>query len=199
MEIIITLLIISQIYSFYLISKKKSPVVETKKETKDIILKPIPKPIEVDEVEGFEEIIKDILLTAKNENWKSSIKLNHYTIGSDDYYEISIVSNGVEPISIDALVDLVGIDRPFDNIRLGRFWIKKSGSFTTVENTYLKNDLLVFLWDYILEDEMKKNQRQYDRFKENFENLRGGLKSLNRERKINELLCGCKECETLGI
>ena len=31
-----------------------------------VILKPIPKPIEVDEVEGFEEIIKDILLTNKN-------------------------------------------------------------------------------------------------------------------------------------
>lgn len=195
MEIIITLLIISQIYSFYLISKKKSPVVETKKETKDIILKPIPKPIEVDEVEGFEEIIKDILLTAKNENWKSTIKLNHYNISSDDYYyTIDISSNDDEPISIDALVSI-----DIDNIRLGRFWIKKSGSFTTVENTSLKNDLLVFIWDYILEDEMKKNQRQYDRFKENFETLRGGLKSLNRERKINELLCGCKECETLGI
>lgn len=195
MEIIITLLIISQIYSFYLISKKKSPVVETKKETKDIILKPIPKPIEVDEVEGFEEIIKDILLTAKNENWKSTIKLNHYNISSDDYYyTIDISSNDDEPISIDALVSI-----DIDNIRLGRFWIKKSGSFTTVENNSLKNDLLVFIWDYILEDEMKKNQRQYDRFKENFETLRGGLKSLNRERKINELLCGCKECETLGI
>ena len=195
MEIIITLLIISQIYSFYLINKKKSPVVETKKETKDIILKPIPKPIEVDEVEGFEEIIKDILLTAKNENWKSTIKLNHYNISSDDYYyTIDISSNDDEPISIDALVSI-----DIDNIRLGRFWIKKSGSFTTAENTSLKNDLLVFIWDYILEDEMKKNQRQYDRFKENFETLRGGLKSLNRERKINELLCGCKECETLGI
>lgn len=189
MEIIITLLIISQIYSFYLISKKKSPVVETKKETKDIILKPIPKPIEVDEVEGFESTIKDILLTAKNECWKSNIRLKNY-----NHYEISIVSNDDEPISIDALVSI-----DIDNIRLGRFWIKKSGSFTTVENTSLKNDLLVFIWDYILEDEMKKNQRQYDRFKENFENLRGGLKSLNRERKINELLCGCKECETLGI
>lgn len=184
MEIIITLLIISQIYTFYLISKKKSPVVETKKETKDIILKPIPKPIEVDEVEGFEEIIKDILLTAKNENWKSTIKLNHYNISSEAYYyTIDISSNVDEPISIDALVSI-----DIDNIRLGRFWIKKSGSFTTVENTSLKNDLLVFLWDYILEDEMKRNKRQYDRFKENFETLRGGLKSLNRERKINELL-----------
>ena len=184
MEIIITLLIISQIYSFYLISKKKSPVVETKKETKDIILKPIPKPIEVDEVEGFEEIIKDILLTAKNENWKSTIKLNHYNISSDDYYyTIDISSNVDEPISIDALVSI-----DIDNIRLGRFWIKKSGSFTTVENTSLKNDLLVFIWDYILEEEMKRNKRQYDRFKENFETLRGGLKSLNRDRKINELL-----------
>ena len=176
MEIIITLLIISQIYSFYLINKKKSPVVETKKETKDIILKPIPKPIEVDEVEGFEEIIKDILLTAKNECWKSNIRLKNY-----NRYEISIVSNDVEPISIDAVVNI-------DNISLGRFWIKKSGSFTTVENTSLKNDLIVFIWDYILEEEMKRNKIQYNRFKENFETLRGGLKSLNREKKINELL-----------
>jgi hypothetical protein len=191
MEIIITLLIISQIFTFYLLWKKiptVQPKVEIKEESKDIILKPIPKPIRVDEVEGFESTIKDILLSAKNENWESTIKLNHYTIGSDDYYTIYISSNDDEPISIDALVDLVGIDRPFDNIRLGRFWIKKSGSFTTVENTYLKNDLLVFLWDYILEDEMKKNQRQYDRFKENFENLRVSLKSLNRDRKLNELL-----------
>lgn len=187
MEIIITLLILSQIYTFYLLSKKSLTVQpkEEKGESKDIILKPIPKPTRVDEVEGFEEIIKDILLSAKNENWESTIKLNHYNISSDDYYEISIVSNGVEPISIDALVD---IDRNFDNIRLGRFWIKKSGSFTTVENTSLKNDLLVFLWDYIIEDEMKKNRREYTRFKENFETLRGGLKSLNRDRKLDELL-----------
>lgn len=186
MEIIITLLILSQIYTFYLL-RKKSTTVQPKEESKDIILKPIPKPIRIDEVEGFEETIKDILLSAKNENWESTIKLNHYNISSDDYYEISIVSNGVEPISIDALVDLVDIDRPFDNIRLGRFWIKKLGSFTTVENTSLKNDLLVFLWDYILEDEMKKNQRQYDRFKENFENLRKSLTTLNRDRKLDEL------------
>jgi len=186
MEIIITLLILSQIYTFYLLSKKSLTVQpkEEKGESKDIILKPIPKPIRVDEVEGFEEIIKDILLSAKNENWKSSIKLNHYTIGSDDYYyTIDISSNDDEPISIDALVSI-----DIDNIRLGRFLIKKSGSFTTVENTYLKNDLLVFIWDYILEEEMKKNQRQYDRFKENFENLRGGLTALNRDRKLDELL-----------
>lgn len=185
MEIIITLLIISQIYTFYLLRKSLTvqPKVETK-ESKDIILKPIPKPIRVDEVEGFESTIKDILLSAKNENWESTIKLNHYTIGSDDYYyTIDISSNDDEPISIDALVSI-----DIDNIRLGRFWIKKSGSFTTVENTYLKNDLLVFLWDYILEDEMKKNQRQYARFKENFENLRVSLKSLNRDRKLDELL-----------
>jgi hypothetical protein len=160
------------------------PKVEKGEESKDIILKPIPKTTRVDEVEGFESTIKDILLSAKSENWKSTIKLNHYTIGSDDYYyTIDISSNDVEPISIDALVSI-----DIDNIRLGRFWIKKSGSFTTVENTYLKNDLLVFLWDYIIEDEMKKNQRQYDRFKENFENLRGGLTALNRDRKIDELL-----------
>lgn len=193
MEIIITLLILSQIYTFYLLSKKSLTVQpkEEKGESKDIILKPIPKPIRVDEVEGFEEIIKDILLSAKNENWESTIKLNHYNISSDDYYEISIVSNGVEPISIDALVDICNghvVDRPFDNIRLGRFWIKKSGSFTTVENTSLKNDLLVFLWDYIIEDEMKKNRREYTRFKENFETLRGGLTALNRDRKLDELL-----------
>lgn len=194
MEIIITLLIISQIFTFYLLWKKSptvQPKVTSKEESKDIILKPIPKPIRVDEVEGFESTIKDILLSAKNENWKSTIKLNHYNISSDDYYEISIVSNGVEPISIDALVDICNghvVDRPFDNIRLGRFWIKKSGSFTTVENTSLKNDLIVFLWDYIIEDEMKKNRREYARFKENFETLRGGLKSLNRDRKLDELL-----------
>ena len=194
MEIIITLLIISQIFTFYLLWKKSptvQPKVTSKEESKDIILKPIPKPIRVDEVEGFESTIKDILLSAKNENWESSIKLNHYNISSDDYYEISIVSNGVEPISIDALVDICNghvVDRPFDNIRLGRFWIKKSGSFTTVENTSLKNDLLVFLWDYIIEDEMKKNRREYTRFKENFETLRGGLTALNRDRKLDELL-----------
>lgn len=193
MEIIITLLIISQIFTFYLLWKKSLTVQpkEEKGESKDIILKPIPKPIRVDEVEGFESTIKDILLSAKNENWKSTIKLNHYNISSDDYYEISIVSNGVEPISIDALVDICNghvVDRPFDNIRLGRFWIKKSGSFTTVENTSLKNDLIVFLWDYIIEDEIKKNRREYARFKENFETLRGGLKSLNRDRKLDELL-----------
>lgn len=193
MEIIITLLILSQIYTFYLLSKKSLTVQpkEEKGESKDIILKPIPKPIRVDEVEGFESTIKDILLSAKNENWESTIKLNHYNISSDDYYEISIVSNGVEPISIDALVDICNghvVDRPFDNIRLGRFWIKKSGSFTTVENTSLKNDLLVFLWDYIIEDEMKKNRREYTRFKENFETLRGGLTALNRDRKLDELL-----------
>jgi len=190
MEIIITLLLISQIYSFYLISKKSPTVeipVEPKKETNDIILKPIPKAPVVDEVEGFEETIKDVLISAKNENWKSTIKLNYYTIGTDDYYEISIVSNDVEPISIDALVG-IGNERVFNNIILGRFWIKKSGSTICVEDTYLKNDLIVFIWDYILEDEMKKNKLHYARYKENFQTLRKGLKSLNRERKINEIL-----------
>ena len=184
MEIIITLLILSQIYTFYLLSKK-SPTVQPKEESKDIILKPIPKLNKVDEVEGFEDTIRDVLLSAKNENWDCTIKFDDNLYYQN--YDLDITSGGgFDRIEISALVR-VDKEEEDNKIDLGRFWIKKEGSFIRVEDTYLKNDLLVFLWDYILEDEIKKRSESVDLYKQNFENLRKSLKSLNRDRKLDEL------------
>lgn len=186
MEIIFLILILSQIYLFYIhFSKKK---VDSDKINKDsIVLKPIPKDFGIDQVEGFEDTVRDVLVSAKNENWKCTI------IKDEEYYytnyDLTILSEGVEPIEISALVRIENSDNAID---LGRFWIKKNGSFITVEDTYLENDLLVFLWDFILEYEVNNRSNKYSIYKENFEDIRKSLKNLyierNREKKLDELL-----------
>lgn len=183
MEIIITLLILSQIYTFYLLKNKKV-VIEEEETTKDIILKPIPKLNKVDEVEGFEDTVNDVLLSAKNENWDCTIKFDDNLYYHN--YDLDITSGGgFDRIEISAFVR---VDKEDRSICLQRFWIKKEGSFIRVEDTYLKNDLLVFTWDHILDNEIKKRSTEYDLYKQNFEIIRKGLKSLNRDRKIDELL-----------
>lgn len=174
--IFITLLTISQIYLFYKIDYK--PTNEIEKDC--IILKPIPESIKIDDVEGF-DVISDILITAKSECWDYSINK------SDNLYEVNIKSSDIE------ILAALWFDEAFDEkVSLPRFHIKNrevSGQirFLNVKDTVLDNDLILFLWDYIIEWENNKNTEEYNNYKEIFLGIRKNLKSLNRDRKLNDL------------
>ncbi len=184
--IIVFLLVLSQVYLFYTLFKRNK-VESIPKDS--IVLKPIPKDLEIDQVEGFDDTIRDVLVSAKNENWDCTIiRDENWDCTS---YDLTILSGGDEPIEISALVRIYEKSKKID-IDLDRFWIRKTGSFISVDDTYLENDLLVFLWDFILEYEVKGNSFKYFLYKADFENIRKSLKNLyierNREKKLDELL-----------
>ncbi len=158
------------------INKKKNDIPKG-----SIILKPLPKSIGVEDVDGFVDTIRDLLLSAKNENWDYTInKKYNYCYHN---YELIINSNDIE---INALVYLDS-----DKADLGRFHIKSEEGglkrFLSASGTGLDNDLLLFLWDYIIEWESNNNTKTYNNYEEIFQSIRKNLKSLNRDRKLNDL------------
>ena len=74
--------------------------------------------------------------------------------------------------------------------RLIRFTIKKGDNryISVPTDSDMCNDLLVFLWDFVLDKHTKENKNTYDIYRQSFDDIRTSLKSLNRNRILTELL-----------
>ena len=77
----IIILVISQIASFYFIFNKIKPIIKRN----GIVLKPIPKDIKYEDVDTDNKLIRDIMESAKMENWKVDVK-DDLTFSSFCYY-----------------------------------------------------------------------------------------------------------------
>jgi hypothetical protein len=182
MEIIVFLLVLSQVYLFYTLFKRKKDETIPKD---SIILKPIPKDVKISDVEGVYDTISDLLQTAKNENWQYDIEK-----GSNYYcknYDININSPSTDdPISISGLIRIY----TGDTIEVKLIWarIKKNGKSTLICDENFNNELILFFWDFVLEENIKLNSITYDNYKKTFDDIRKSLKSINRNKKIDELL-----------
>ena len=176
---LVSLLVGSQIYLFHLYTNNIKRYDNIKKGS--IILEPKPKEIEVEDVEGCEELLNDILLSAKEENWICEFITGHW---SDDGYHMKISSP-------DGNIMVEAIIRTWDSkdIRLLRFIISTSNiSRFNISGDKFKNKILVFLWDFVLDKHIKENSYKYEEFKKSITEIKKNLKSLNRNRILDELL-----------
>ena len=177
-------LLISQVYLFHIYKDKIKKYADIKPGS--IVLKPIPKTVETNDVEGFEELVRDVLISAKEEEWPCEFLQS--SIWSRDGYEMKITSLD-NSLTISAVIRISSYSNKMD-ARLIRFTIRR-GFTSTVSVPIVSdicNDLLVFLWDFVLDKHIRENKSSYDNYKENFDDIRKGLKSLNRNRILAELL-----------
>lgn len=178
-------LLISQVYLFHIYKDKIKKYGDIKPGS--IVLKPIPKSVETNDVEGFEELVRDVLISVKEEEWPCEFV--HSSIWSRDGYEMKITSLD-NSITISAVIRISSYSSKTD-ARLIRFTIKKQNSDNYVSvpsDSDICNDLLLFLWDFVLDKHTKENKYTYDIYKESFDDIRTSLKSLNRNRILAELL-----------
>lgn len=178
-------LLISQVYLFHIYKDKIKKYGEIKPGS--IVLKPIPKSVETTDVEGFEELVRDVLISAKEEEWPCEFVENSVW-SRDGGYEMNITSLD-NSLSISSVIRVSRYSNITDP-RLIRFVIKKGliRYISVPSDSDICNDLLLFLWDFVLDKHTKENKYTYDIYKESFDDIRTSLKSLNRNRILDELL-----------
>lgn len=178
-------LLISQVYLFHIYKDKITKYSDIKPGS--IVLKPIPKSVQTSDVDGFEELVRDVLISAKEEEWPCEF-VNNSVWGRDGGYEMNITSldNSLSISSVIRVSRYSDITEP----RLLRFVIKKGLTryISVPIESDINNDILVFLWDFVLDKHIRENKSTYVIYKESFDDIRTSLKSLNRNRILAELL-----------
>ena len=183
--IILGLLVVSQIHLYSIIKKsEKKPKIEKG----SIILKPLPEKVDSDLVEGAEEMLSEVLESVKLEGWVVDITDNSIY---GEAYNINIKSHN-EDIIIDSVIRYRSYLHDDFEARLIRFRILtddingiKSYSFT---DSKYKNDIIVFLWDFILEKHLEENRIEIENCKSTINTIRKKLTGLRRSERLNQLL-----------
>ena len=69
------------------------------------------------------------------------------------------------------------------------FSIRSNNDIITFDdNSNFKNDIIVFLYEYIITERLNENSEITKRYENNFENIRKNLISLNRNNALDKLL-----------
>ena len=184
--IVLVLLVVSQIHLYSIIKSQKEPKIEKG----SIILKPLPDKVDSDLVEGAEEMLSEVLESVKLEGWQVDIKESSFFRG--EAYDIIIKSHN-DDVVIDSVVRYKSRYSSTDfDTRLLRFRIStndisgdKSYSFT---DSKYKNDIIVFLWDFILEKHLEDNRIEIENYQFIINTIRKKLTGLRRSERLNQLL-----------
>lgn len=181
-NIIITTLIISQIVSFYFIFKKTPFII--KKKADGIVLKDIPEKPTYETVEPNHDVIFDVLETIKLENWNLDFDKD-FRIG-DYVYELVFTSNdGKTTVRSRFRYDV------YDNEIGGysSFWIAgPNGTISLDKDSPVMNDVILFMWDYVIEHEKNSNQEELNKIKNAIKGIKKSLVALRREEQLKDLL-----------
>ena len=180
------ILIVSQIHLYSIIKKSEK---QPKIEKGSIILKPLPEKVDTDLVEGAEEMLSEVLESVKLEGWTVDITDN--SIYSGEAYNINIKSHN-EDIIIDSVIRYRSYLINDFEARLIRFRILTDDingikSYSFAESKY-KNDIIVFLWDFILEKHLEENRIEVENYKYTINTIRKKLVGLRRNEILNQLL-----------
>ncbi len=180
------ILIVSQINLYSIIKKSQK---QPKIEKGSIILKPLPEKVDTDLVEGAEEMLVEVLESVKLEGWIVDITDN--SIYSGEAYNINIKSHNGD-IIIDSVIRYRSYLINDFEARLIRFRILTDDingikSYSFAESKY-KNDIIVFLWDFILEKHLEENRIEVENYKYTINTIRKKLVGLRRNEILNQLL-----------
>ena len=184
--IVLVLLVVSQIHLYSIIKSQKEPKIEKG----SIILKPLPDKVDSDLVEGVEEMLSEVIESVKLEGWEVDIKESSFFRG--EAYDIIIKSHN-DDVVIDSVVRYKSRYSSTDfDIRLLRFKISTNDisdikSYSFADSKY-KNDIIVFLWDFILEKHLEDNRIEIENYKSIINTIRKKLTGLRRSERLNQLL-----------
>jgi len=179
MTFFIILLTISQIISFYLIFNKVKPIIKPK--TEGIILKVIPDKPTYESLDPENKLVYDIMESAKLENWKVEVEadISHHS----KTWTINFESN--TGIRIRSRV------RDSGEMYLSSFTVINSGigGRVSVDNeSKISNDVIIFLWDYIIEYHQNENEETRKYYQSTIDDISSKLKTLRRSEKLNNIL-----------
>lgn len=183
---ILTILIVSQVYLFYLINKGKA---EGKVDMKpgEIKLRNIPKDIQYEDVEPDFKTTYDVLETIRIEEWKLT-----YINVLYDQYTLSFISN-CSNIEVMCCIREQGRLDGGPGVRFSYLRIKdkaedKQISLSYTSPEFIKNDVIIFMWDYIIDYYDKRNNERIEYNKGVIRTVSSKLKTLRRSEKLEKIL-----------
>ena len=185
--IVLVLLVVSQIHLYSIIKSQKEPKIEKG----SIILKPLPDKVDSDLVEGAEEMLSEVLESVKLEGWQVDIKESSFFRG--EAYDIIIKSHN-DDVVIDSVVryksrySSTDFDPSLLRFRISTNDISGDKSYSFAADSKYKNDIIVFLWDFILEKHLEDNRIEIENYQFIINTIRKKLTGLRRSERLNQLL-----------
>ena len=181
---LLTILLVSQVISFYLIFNKIKPIIKSKQE--GILLKQIPDKPTYEDLDKEHKLIYDVMKSVKLENWK--VEITPDISYSSESWEVNFESQTGIRIrsrirSRDKSLYLIAFtvingDRGFTN----------SGSISIHDDSKIKDDVVSFIWSYILEYHENENKETRLYYQSIIDNISSKLKTLRRSEKLNNIL-----------
>lgn len=188
---LIIILAIAQVYTLYSISKLKKSNTQSDKlpkhSQKDVdLLKTLCSDIKHSDVDPEYQTIYNILETIKLEDWQFEITdsdVNNYSL----IYNFRFISN-----SNDSYVS--GILRKYDAnpFQLGYLNGRINGNSLSLSDEFknkpIHDDLASFIYYYIVKYYQEENKKSLDAYKNKLTEINMSLKTLNRSKKLNDIL-----------
>jgi hypothetical protein len=186
MAFFIILLAISQIVSFYLIFNKIKPIFKPKPE--GIILKVIPDKPTYELLDPKNKLVYDVMESVKLECWKVEVQADL------SYHSKTWMVKFESPtgIIIRSRVRDNGVSyNSSGQIYLSSFSILNSGiggSVSINNDSKFSDDVIIFLWDYIIEYHQNENDETRNHYQSIIDDISSKLKTLRRSEKLNNIL-----------
>ena len=179
MAFFIILLAISQIVSFYLIFNKIKPIFKPKPE--GIILKVIPDKPTYELLDPKNKLVYDVMESVKLECWKVEVQADL------SYHSKTWMVKFESPTGIIIRSRV----RDSGQIYLSSFNILNSGiggSVSINNDSKFSDDVIIFLWDYIIEYHQNENDETRNHYQSIIDDISSKLKTLRRSEKLNNIL-----------
>jgi hypothetical protein len=185
---LLTILLVSQVVSFYLIFNKIKPFIKPKPE--GIVLKVIPNKPSYESLDPSHKLVYDVMESTKLESWKVEVEAD-ISIGGKTW-EVNFES----PTGIRIRSRLRDrFTKNSSDIYLSSFTIingdrgfAHSGSISIDNESKISNDVIIFLWDYIIEYHQNENEETRRYYQSTIDNISSKLKTLRRSEKLNNIL-----------
>jgi len=177
----IILLTISQIVSFFLIFNKIKPIFKPKPE--GIVLKVIPDKPTYESLDPSHKLVYDVMESAKLENWKVGVEADISSYNSKNW-----------TLKFESPTGIIIRSRVRDSsgeIYLANFVIINSGiggNISVDNDSKISNDVIIFLWDYIVEYHLNENEEKRLYYQSTIDDISTKLKTLRRSEKLNNIL-----------
>jgi hypothetical protein len=184
MVFFIILLTISQIIGFYLIFNKIKPIVKSK--TEGIILKVIPDKPTYESLDPKHKLIYDVMESVKLESWKVEVEsdISHHLKS----WTISFESSTGVRIRSRLRYDNLGIYLSSFTVLNGDRGFNHHGSISIDNESKIASDVIIFLWDYVVEYHLNENEKTRKYYQSTIDNISSKLKILRRSEKLNSIL-----------
>ena len=172
---------LSRIISFHKIRDKSEEVI--KRYDGVITLEKIPNKISYSDVEPDWKTFYDFMENIKLEGWKAEVTEDPHRIDRDSCWVVNLVSHD-EKSSMSVRLRDYG-----DGIFLSSCNIRAGGTSLSVsKEDKIATDIILFMWDYIIEHYENINKESIDSYKSSISRISAELKTLNRSQRLNNIL-----------